>query len=101
VTGRQTEKELEHAGDHVRTAESINQDWLPLPSSPTPHTSVYRFSQTTQVVWTIAQIVENKTYFQSKTDQTIWGMKEQGLDYQRIIVYVTSNIKVTQFLCTP
>jgi len=71
VTERQ--KELQHAGDHVLTAEYINQDWLPLPASPTPHTSVYRFSQTTQVVWTIAYITEDKTHFQAKTDQTIWG----------------------------
>jgi len=65
--------ELQHAGDHVLTAEYINKDWLPLPASPTPHTSVFRFSKTNQVVSTNAQITKNKTHFQSKTDQTIWG----------------------------
>jgi hypothetical protein len=73
VTQTDTERELQHAGDHVLTAEDINKDWLPLPASPTPHTSMYTLTQTTQVVWTIAQITQNKTHFQSKTDQTTWG----------------------------
>jgi len=99
VTERQ--KELQHAGDHVLTVEYINKDWLPLPASPTPHKSVHRFSQSTQVVWTTAQITENKTIFSPKLTRPSGDMKDQGLEYQRIIVYVTSNIKVELFLCTP
>jgi hypothetical protein len=62
VVGKKGKGEEKVINDFDDYYDKVNKSWLPLPTSPVPHSLKYAFLQSfLQVAWTVNQIMGGKT----------------------------------------
>jgi hypothetical protein len=71
IIGKRGKGEEKVINDYDVYYDKANKDWLPLPTSPIPHSLKYAFPQSfLQVAWTINHIMGGRpNYFQFKMSE--------------------------------